>query len=355
MQRGRSAFRFALTLAELVVSTGATAILLGGMASAIILASRALPENGGALDGIVNAADVLDQISGELNGAVSVAESTATSIEFTVPDQNNDGSSEQIRYAWSGAPGDPLTREYNGGSAVEVLSSVYDMKMDYVLAPITVEVPGDPIKSGQLPVSWHTTCSDPKEWSVDRDRWIGQYIEPVDAAFSADSTTWELQRVRIMAQQDGTDTEKLVVQIREAGSGGKPTAVVLAERVVEESLLPTSWADFDIDFALADLDPGEGFCLVLGQSGGGRAAKIRFDDGSGRNRLSATDGGFSWNIDSGKSLYYVIYGEGSEPGDPQQVVKNYVAGARVLICAGEGDGDRVETSIHLLNLPEDGG
>ena len=61
----------------------------------------------------------------ELNYALSFTERPVNVVEFTVADRDGDESPEFIRYAWSGTPGDPLTRQYNGGTIAELVRDVH--------------------------------------------------------------------------------------------------------------------------------------------------------------------------------------------------------------------------------------
>ena len=70
-------------------------------------------------------ADIVNQISDELRYATVITQQTSQILEFVVADRNNDGTAEKIRYEWSGTAGDPLRKTVNGGTAVDVLTSVY--------------------------------------------------------------------------------------------------------------------------------------------------------------------------------------------------------------------------------------
>src|SRR2546425_414614 len=106
--------RPAFTLVEAVLSLIITSILCLAIGSALTVASRALPQNDSPASAGLTGAFAIEQLSSDLIAALCIAERSATTLAFTVPDRNGDGSPERIRYAWSGTIGDPLTREYNG-------------------------------------------------------------------------------------------------------------------------------------------------------------------------------------------------------------------------------------------------
>ncbi|MBU0617195.1 MAG: prepilin-type N-terminal cleavage/methylation domain-containing protein [Planctomycetes bacterium] len=117
--------RGGFTLAELVLSMGIMAILMGGMASAILVATHALPDDQGSSEAGAEAVEIVDQIAGELLYATAITEEAENAVTFTVADRNHGAAGpETIRYEWSGTPGDPLTREYNGATAVKICEEV---------------------------------------------------------------------------------------------------------------------------------------------------------------------------------------------------------------------------------------
>ncbi len=73
----------------------------------------------------------MTDVQAELQYAQSVTEQTVTAITVTVPDRDADSNPEEIRYAWSGTPGEPLTRQYNGGTAANAAEGVHDFSVDY--------------------------------------------------------------------------------------------------------------------------------------------------------------------------------------------------------------------------------
>jgi len=125
-----------LTLVEVVVAIAITSILLAGMASALLIASRAA-DPVGPTNTVLATSMAAHDILGELRFAIAFTERTATAVEFTVADRNGDEAPETIRYAWSGTAGDPLTRQYNGGTAVNVVENVQEFQLDYDLRTVS--------------------------------------------------------------------------------------------------------------------------------------------------------------------------------------------------------------------------
>lgn len=122
--------RRGFTLAELAIAMAASSMLVAGMTSAIFLAVRSADTNSATTLAIQGSLG-LEDITAELRDAIYFKQRTATSVMFTVPDRDGDSDVETIRYSWSGTAGDPLHREYNGGTAVAVLDDVHVFSLVY--------------------------------------------------------------------------------------------------------------------------------------------------------------------------------------------------------------------------------
>lgn len=117
-----------MTLIEVLLSAAILAILMGGMASAVALASRAIPRssaNASVAQVQGSIAEAMEQMDADLAVAKTITQLTPTAITMTVADRGHGAAGDEtIRYSWTGVAGDPLTRTYNGGTAVTLLSGV---------------------------------------------------------------------------------------------------------------------------------------------------------------------------------------------------------------------------------------
>ena len=123
--------RVGFTLLELVASMISAGILLLGLMSTLIVASRATDSNNTPAPAAINSATVLEQLFSELNSATGFTTRTDKSIEFTVPDRDNNGMAETIRYEWSGNGGNGLQRQINGSAMTEIASDVHGFSLVY--------------------------------------------------------------------------------------------------------------------------------------------------------------------------------------------------------------------------------
>ena len=135
------------TLLELVVASAGATFLIVGLASSVYIASQAVDPSSSPGNATIQGDSALSDLMADLRLATSFSETTPTAITFSVPDRDNDTNPETIRYAWSGTPGDPLTRQYNGGAAAVVVENVHDFSLDLPApAPNLLSNPG--IESG---------------------------------------------------------------------------------------------------------------------------------------------------------------------------------------------------------------
>ncbi len=124
-------WRRGFTVVEMVLSMAVMTVLLGGIASALVIASRAVPGTATPMSLTVDGYYAAERLASELYAAQTITARSATSVTFKVPDRNADSAPETILYSWSGVPGHPLNRGYNGGSAGAVLDNVYQFNLGY--------------------------------------------------------------------------------------------------------------------------------------------------------------------------------------------------------------------------------
>lgn len=148
MTRSRRAF----TMVEMVASMVILTILMLGISSSLVIASRAIPDGRSPAKQFVDGSEMLLQIADELSCALTVTVHTATVVEFTLPDRNGDAAEDTIRYSWSGVAGAGLMRQYNGATAAAVLDDVHEFQLSY-----TPSLYGSPARISQIGASLRTT------------------------------------------------------------------------------------------------------------------------------------------------------------------------------------------------------
>lgn len=79
------------------------------------------------------AALAVQRMRAELRYATRIASLASTSVQFTHPDVTGDGNEDTVLYSWTGTPGDPLTRQVNGGAAETILARCVSFSLSSAL------------------------------------------------------------------------------------------------------------------------------------------------------------------------------------------------------------------------------
>jgi prepilin-type N-terminal cleavage/methylation domain-containing protein len=344
--------RHGFTLVEVVIASAIMAVIMTGLASAVLIATHALPDEQSASAVTGKSAETVDRLVEELRTALWLTERRATGVTFTVPDRDGDHVPERIRYAWSGVLGDPLTRQYNGSSARAILGDVREFDLSYALEAVTEEYSGAPVESAEEELCSYKSWYDAKEYQVKNDRWYAQYFEP--GPFPADVLSWRVTRVLFVAKKEDNNYATTYVQLRTAEPDDTPSDTIVAQVDMHESTLSGDWAWKEISFSDASgLTPGAGLCLVFQHDGSGEAsARLRYEDDFSSGLFESQDKGATWTPRSPEGLYHYVYGTYSTPGPPQTAVRYYVTGVEVGLLAGDDPATRVVTTAETLNTPQ---
>ncbi|MFB3892485.1 MAG: hypothetical protein ACE15C_10740 [Phycisphaerae bacterium] len=123
----------AFTLMEMVLSLGIATILLMGIVGAMFIAQNGMASSAARADCFWQESRATQMIALDAGLATAFTERTSTAVTMIVPPRNGDTQPETIRYAWSGVPGDPLTRQYNGEPPATIASNVHQFNLTYLL------------------------------------------------------------------------------------------------------------------------------------------------------------------------------------------------------------------------------
>ena len=335
----------AFTLVELVVCMVIAAVLLVAIGSTVVLASRALPNANNPTACTIEASMALDQLVAELEAAVYITEHSQTAIAFTVADRNNDGLNERIRYAWSGIAGDPLTRQYNGGTVSPFITNVQQFSLAPEIQSITEAYPGAGVEDAfdSLLV---TTVSGTGLGSVDvkSTNWSGQYFQ---MNLPANTMGWRPTRIRFMAKKNSS-SGITKVQLRPADASFKPTGTVLQELSMDASILPTWYTWIEGSLTLDRKRSSDPVCLVFKYFSGVIPATLESNDGAGL--LASSNSGVTWTYSSLQDLQCQLYGKVTQPGPTQYAVTQYLTGMRIAMKVASV-GPTAETISQVLNQP----
>ncbi len=123
--------RPAFTLLELILASATATILIGGLATSVFIATRAYDDADGQIAREIAAASVIEDICAEMSVARRFSERSSTAVTFTVPDRDDDGFDETIRYSWSGVANTDLTKQYNQNTPETILANVHSVNFEY--------------------------------------------------------------------------------------------------------------------------------------------------------------------------------------------------------------------------------
>lgn len=316
----RGVRRRGFTLAELVVSVSVLSVLMGGLASAMVIATKAMDGGSTRTARSVRAAHVMARVNEDLSFAISFSERTPTAATFEVPDRDLDGLPDVIRYAWSGVAGDPLTVEYNNsGNPRTIAENVHDFDLSYLL--VTRDPPPPPVgvEGPEQLLIYHDNGPSPQNelFTIGVLQHCAQCFQPT---LPPDALSWRITRVKIVAQRVGKASGNNYLQIRPVQPDGKPSTLVLDQKTFAEAGMPGTLFWFQFSFTtLAELDPAVGMCMVLSGDASGTAAILYENGGSPMTPLThflqSGDSGSTWSAPNDTTdMIFLVYGTVTTPG-----------------------------------------
>ncbi len=346
--------RRGVTLVELVASLLGASVLVAGMGSATFIALQAsnpaLTPARATLDG----ASHLMELQTELQFAQSVSEKTANSIAVSVPDRNGDAIPETIRYAWSGTPGAPLTRQFNGGAVLTVAENVQEFQLTFDIKTITR--PGTPYVVEGSETLLVGNSSAFFLWLADlkivNSQPAGQYFAP---SLPANTSSWKVTRIRFRAMKtDSPLTDTTNVELHPAGGDLLPMAAIVETQALAESSLNTSYSWRELSFAsVSGLLPSQNLCLVLTTSSTNGSCTVQYEVLEFLGGLLRPNGSGWWR-ETLQALLFEVYGKVTTT-TPTTVNVTVMTGLNLRMSLGSSTSTRVETAVPFLNLPENPG
>lgn len=337
---------------ELLLGMAISAVLMGALSSAMIVAAKAMPDSASPLRSTTDAALAIDQMADELLVAIAAPTRTPTAVEFSVADRNNDAVAETIRYEWSGTTGTPLRRKLNNGAWVDILDDVRDFGLEYDTYEDT-SAPNTPTERSETLLAQFTDVRNPQDWTVKSSEWIGQYFLPT---MPAEATSWKLTRLRLNLRTKGGTGGLTRVQVQPASASRTPTGAIIAESAVREEELTSSYLWRDVYFnGASELTPSQGVCIILQWIKDSDASEVLFDSAvtatADRALLSTANSGTSWTTTGTQSLAFQAYGTYMAPSASLPPPPMYLTGVRIKLRAGESSASQVETRVPVLNEP----
>lgn len=314
------------SLVELVSTMAVAGVILAGIQGSIGITLRSMPSRTGDTATTLIASRFADQLATELESAIYLSEHTATTIGFTVPDRTGDGIPERIRYAFSGTPGGPLTRQYNGAAAT-LIGNVNQLAFTpaYTTKTDTYPALGVEDAAESLLIDYYTGVASFNNFDVLPTAYAGQYFTLTPAA---DIYAWRPTRVQFMGQKN-SNPATTYVQMRPATSNMTPSATVLEQYTLDAASLPTSYAWQSFSFTtLAPLAPDGAICLVLQAVVGAKSVRVE-NQSTNVGFLQSNNG--TWQYVNNKALACQVYGKLTRSSGSQYVYNNYLTSLGVSL------------------------
>lgn len=315
--RTRSGTRPAYSLIELVSALAITSVLVVGLGSAVTVASLSMPQDGDPLIEAINAADALSVLADDLRYATEFAETQALRVRCTVPDRDADGSPEDIRYEWSGTPGEPLLRQNGSGGWQTVIERVESLAFSYETTGVqSTETQVTESTSAELLFASHTgwagVTAEPGLLTVGQQDQAAEYFVIDRVAFPANTTSVQVTRVRLLMSK-GVDPGTVSVGIHKPavpGEGAPAPASVGSLTTLSSSSLPASkgWVDFVLPSDVV-ISARESELVIVASGVGGTTANWSYNynrkgPADSTVGLFSSSSGNTWSPNAGKQDQY---------------------------------------------------
>ena len=239
-----------------------------------------------------SAADAAAQLADDLTVATNFTERTATAATFTVPDRVALGSPYTVRYAWSGTGGTPLTRQFNGGTAVPILFAADAFGLTYQTRTY------GPAADAALNLGSALRVGALASYNLTTTAWAAQSFTPV---LPSGTASFSIIRVRLPLKVNGPgDTPWPCGSPRPTRPAGRrrPSR---GTAVVFEPQYSSAVEGVDVPFAgVAGLMPGQAYCFTVGYLfGPNTVGPIQYQTGSsaflaGAVWSTSANAGSSW-------------------------------------------------------------
>ncbi len=355
--------RCGFSLIELVTSLAIISILMVAMGSAVVIATRGMPDPTSPFAKKMDAAQVVGQLADEVAYATSILKMSPTELEFVV-DRN--GTPITISYSWSGTPGDPLTRQYNGGAVINVLEDVYDFNLDYQtktvgsIKTLTVITQHAETVFANFD-GWSGITPTYNDFAVGPTNWCAEFFNA--ASLPSDTSQITITRCQLKLKQDLGGNITVGIHKTKGGGNPEPRSTPTGTPVtVPVSTLPTSyqWVEFNFsDVTLKQLN--KEFVIVV-QADINNAAQVQYLSSTSAPKddtimVWTSDGGGSWdprkNKQADNDMYFYVWGTYETTSTvTEEGGRDYLISTGLTLQVGADTSTKTQTAVQVLNVPE---
>ncbi|EMI22062.1 hypothetical protein RMSM_01009 [Rhodopirellula maiorica SM1] len=341
--------RRGMLLMELVVALLVSSIIIAGLHASLAISVRSIPDSDGSTASALRGTRIADQLATELETAVHITERSATTIGFTVPDRDGDGWDERIRYAWTGVPGGPLTRQYNESTPLTIAEDVDQFNLTPSFESVAETYPSVGVEdaSESLLIDYSAT-TDPADNEIKSDDWVGQHFA---LTLPAGAYAWRPTRVQVVARKASFSFfyRTIRAQMLDATINLTPNGSSYEQNTMYVLLSDYAWYQAEFD----KLDPhasGSALCLVLDRNQSNSGVDLR-STRAASGLLKSGNGGTTWSYDNGKSLVSRLYGKLIRSGGTLSINSNYLTSMGVTMRM-KPNTPSLNWTVACLNHPE---
>jgi hypothetical protein len=304
--------RPAFTLIELVLAMAGTTLLLLGVTSTIIVASRAAYNPEQPQSALARSRSIAQTIADDLAQATSLVRGTSNLVEFTVADRDDDGSDDTIRYEWSGTLGDGIYRSINGDPTL-LATDIASLSFTYSTTSENATVVGDPAE-GPEQLLYDFEDAALSNVPISTTSWLAMTFAPT---LPSDATAWSITRLSFEAKQDGAATGTLTIKFRSSLS--VLTSLLGTAIDVNESSLPVNygWTTVPVS-GVTGLSPSASISISFETaSQAANSARLWYCDSCEADavayRSASSTAGSTWTSYSDGALNIRVYGTVRRP------------------------------------------
>jgi hypothetical protein len=355
-RRRRSGF----SLAEVVVGAGVLALFMMATPLAIRMATKALPDGTNTSSAALDASRVMELMAADIGFASSVS-STAkydpNHLTISVADRNGDGQPETITYACDPPPPGTvpkpppgvkwLTRQYNGGTAITLLSNVQEFNLNYDTLAITGQNNNAGLQTLLMTVNSGSGLTTD---GVSATNWVGQYFQPM---LPANAASWNLTSVQLQLQK-GIIKDSASVQILNA-VGDLPGTTVLDTSAQNASNLSLgyTWQSF-VFTNVNNIAPSAGLFVIVRTADASPSANIQHcANPAGRGGyVSSANSGATWTMNASNDLMLQVYGTINTPNAGPAGSNYYLTEVQCKLRTNQNNTSRIVTTIRTYNQPQ---
>jgi hypothetical protein len=329
-----------------------------GLASTLSIAAKNQSQSDTLFAATFKNASIPQQMVEDLEHATSIVSNSATAIEFEVPDRNDDGYPEKIKYSWTGASGNNAQKiqwTYKNQTPVDIATDVSSFNLTYSLGTRTLnqlDNTGALLKACDA----HSTATN-NFATVSSVVRCSQFFLPT---LPLNTATWNFGGFRFLARRHTGVTvsasDRLTIEIRSANTDRTPTSTVLASMNVNVNRLTT-----DFDWVVVQsklirrLASTTGLCLVIYSTSSNGLVDVALQEGTSTvfsNTMScnSTNGGSTWSSPTDTKCGR-FYAYGGYPGYASS--RQFLMSTNIEITStSSGSALTSSTRARMLNTPE---